>query len=70
MVAYIIHNQINQVFKGSFLEKSDFQIQFSVPKIDDIFLIFFSFKNINLGDQFLYKTFFFYFKFWTILFLK
>ena len=41
MVAYIIHNQINQVFKGRFLEKYDFQIQFSVSKIDDIFLIFF-----------------------------
>ena len=40
------------------LQNSDFQSHFSMSKIVRIFLIFFSLKNIDLGQQLLSKTFF------------
>ena len=40
------------------VQKTDFQSQFSMSTIIRIVLIFFSLKNINLGEQFLVLTFF------------
>ena len=37
--------------------KLDFQIEFSMSKTIQIFLIFFSLKNENLGEHFLLKSF-------------
>ena len=50
--------------------KSDFQSQFSMSKIIQIFLIFFSLKNISLEEGFLLLSFFENFNFWTTLFSK
>ena len=47
-----VHGEVSKV------PKFDFQSQFSMSKIIRIFLIFFSFKNINLGAHFLLLTFF------------
>ena len=40
------------------VQKLDFQSEFSMSKIIQIFLIFFSLKNKNLGVHFLLKLFF------------
>ena len=40
------------------LQNSDFQSQFSTSKIIQIFLTFFSLKNINIGARVLILTFF------------
>ena len=50
--------------------KSDIQSQFSMSKIIQIFLTFFSPKNISLGPLFLQNTFFYNFKIEPLLFLK
>ena len=50
--------------------KSYVQSEFSVSKINGIFSKKKSFKNINLGDHFLKKTFFSNSNFWTTLFSK
>ena len=52
------------------MPKLYFQSQFSMSKINGIFSKKNSFKNINLGDNFLKKTFFFNYNFWTTLFSK
>ena len=48
--------------------KSDFQSHFSMSKIIQIFLNFFSLKNISLEEGFLLLSFFEKLNFWTILF--
>ena len=51
-------------------QNSDFQSQFSMSKIIQIFLNFFSLKNMILGAHFLLLTFFENFNFYSTLFTK
>ena len=51
--------------------KSEFLKSFLyVKNQQNVFLFFFSFKNINLGDHFLLKTFYSRLNFWTTLLSK
>ena len=56
--------------EGQKWPKSDFQSQFFMSKIIRIFLNFFSFKNMNLGEHFLLLKVFHNFEFWINLFSK